>query len=86
MLGMTKISSLDGCSGMSDMFEECLADGQCPFCEEYADGLPTNSTGSELTIDNLHETEQFTCNNDTVKGNNNQQLQMIYGGHVCEEG
>ena len=57
LLGMTKISSLDGCSGMSDTFEECLADGQCPFCYQYADSLPTNATkttGSESTQ------EQFT--------------------------
>ena len=62
LLGMTKISSLDGCSGMSDTFEECLADGQCPFCYQYADSLPTNATkttGSESTMDDYVQ-EQFT--------------------------
>jgi hypothetical protein len=44
LLGMTKISSLDGCSKMTESFEECLADGQCPCCVEYAGDLPTNST------------------------------------------
>lgn len=62
LLGMKQISSLDGCSGMSDTFEECLADGQCPFCYQYADGLPTNATkttGSESIMDD-YEQEKFT--------------------------
>ncbi len=49
-LGMPSISSLDGCKGMTDSFEECLADGECPYCEQYADAA-NNSTNNATEIE-----------------------------------
>lgn len=48
-LGMPSISSLEGCKGMTESFSECLADGACPYCEQYADAA-NNSTNSETEI------------------------------------
>lgn len=41
-LGMEAISSLDGCKGMKESYEECLLDGHCPYCEQYA-GIDTTT-------------------------------------------
>ena len=41
-LGMEAISSLGGCKGMEESYEECLGDGHCPYCEQYA-GVDTIS-------------------------------------------
>jgi len=35
-LGMAAISSLEGCKGMRESYDECLLDGHCPSCEQYA--------------------------------------------------
>ena len=56
-LGMPSISSLDGCKGMTDSFEECLADGECPFCEQYADATK-NSTNIETEIETDEGSEE----------------------------
>jgi len=44
LLGLDKLSSFGGCKGLTDSFEECLGDGWCPYCEQYA-GSPTEESG-----------------------------------------
>jgi hypothetical protein len=58
-LGLPSISSLDGCKGMLDSFVECLADGECPYCEQYADAA-SNSTNSEADIETDDELEEVS--------------------------
>lgn len=47
LLGIDKLSSFGGCKGLTDSFEECLGDGWCPYCEQYAD-IPTEESGITL--------------------------------------
>ncbi|KAL7551079.1 hypothetical protein ACHAWF_015777 [Thalassiosira exigua] len=46
-LGLSALSSLDGCKGMTESYEECLVDGHCPHCEQYASVEPETLTNSE---------------------------------------
>jgi len=41
-LGQTALLSLDGCKGMTESYEECLGDGHCKYCEQYA-GIATKT-------------------------------------------
>ena len=36
LLGLQGILDLGGCKGMQESFDECLGDGHCKYCEEFA--------------------------------------------------
>ena len=42
LLGLSALSSLEGCNGMNESYEECLADGTCPYCNKY-EGVATHN-------------------------------------------
>jgi len=47
LLGLEKLTSFNGCKGLTDSFDECLGDGWCPYCEQYAN-IPTEESGSSI--------------------------------------
>lgn len=59
-LGMEAISSLGGCKGMEESYEECLGDGHCPYCEQYAGVETVTFTNTET------ETEQIESESETA--------------------
>ncbi|KAL7469137.1 hypothetical protein ACHAXS_009388 [Conticribra weissflogii] len=42
LLGLNRISTMSGCKGMFESFDECLHDGSCPYCETFP--RPGNET------------------------------------------
>jgi len=67
-LGMTAISSLEGCKGITESYEECLLDGHCPSCEQYA-GVDTvtfaNTEGVVVSKPKEPDIEPDTTDTDT---------------------
>ena len=53
-LGLSALLSLDGCKGMTESYDECLLDGHCRYCEQYAGVesqlLPTQRRRKELGL------------------------------------
>merc|ERR1712226_1400275 len=51
VLGLDTIMIMDGCKGLNESFAECLGDGTCPVCEQFADGIqplaPSHEEGDE---------------------------------------
>ena len=47
LLKLTELSSLSGCKGMQDSYEECMADGTCKYCEEFPP--PRNNTATNIS-------------------------------------
>jgi hypothetical protein len=39
VLGLDTIMIMDGCKLLNESFAECLGDGTCPVCEQFADGI-----------------------------------------------
>jgi len=42
LLGLNRISTMNGCRGMFESYDECLHDGSCPYCETFP--RPGNET------------------------------------------
>jgi hypothetical protein len=60
LLGIDKLSSFGGCKGLTDSFEECLGDGWCPHCEQYAE-IPTEESGfTSVEIEDNGSSEEVT--------------------------
>ena len=38
-LGLDSIMLMDGCKGLNESFTECLSDGTCPHCSQFADQI-----------------------------------------------
>ena len=64
LLGLEKLSSFGGCKGLTYSFEECLGDGWCPYCEQYA-GIPTEESGSSLSEN--ADNDSTEADNDTAE-------------------
>ena len=64
LLGIEKLSSFGGCKGLTDSFEECLGDGWCPYCEQYA-GSPTEESG--FTLVEIEDIDSTEADNDTAE-------------------
>ena len=54
-LGLSSISSFDGCKGLGDSFAECLSDGTCPYCAQFTDVSVGNTTTTDETTSETDE-------------------------------